>query len=303
MEDNMDTGFDEFAAAFDGDDGYQTDTTEETAQTETNEETTEEPGGEAQETPENDESSREETASESEEPGADGGGKPDSTIPEQKFTIKVNKEERQLSLAEMTEFAQKGADYDRVKNQLETSRQSEQSLRAQLDEQQDYMDVLHLISEQTSTPMDQLMDQLHMNLLKGKGMSEAEAKAEIRAAKAEKQLKAVADQKAKEKAASDDNAARVQREVTEFRKQFPDVQITNELCEKLAPDIQAGMSMLGAYLKMENARKDAEIAELQRKQAAETQNKKNREKSPGSQTDSGGQRTKSDFDEFIAAFM
>ncbi|MGM9587240.1 MAG: hypothetical protein ACI3VA_07135 [Candidatus Limivicinus sp.] len=303
MENNMDTGYDEFAAAFDGGDGYQTDTAEETAQTETNEETTEEPSGEAQETPESGDSSGEEPVSESEEPGTEGGEKPDEPISEQKFTIKVNKEERQLSIAEMTEFAQKGADYDRVKNQLETSRQSEQTLRAQLDEQQGYMDVLKLISEQTNTPMDQLIDQLHVNFLKGKGMSEAEAKAEIRAAKAEKQLKAVTEQKSSEKAAAENNTARAQRDLAEFRKQFPDVQITQELCEKLAPDIQAGMSMLGAYLKMENARKDAEIAELQRKQAADTQNKKNREKSPGSQTDSGGQRTKSDFDEFMAAFM
>lgn len=303
MEDNMDTGFDEFAAAFDGEDGYQTDTAEETAQTETQEETTDGTSGEAKETPENGESSGEEPASEAEENGAEGSRKPDEAISEQKFTIKVNKEERQLSLTEMTEFAQKGADYDRVKNQLETSRQSEQSLRAQLDEQQSYMDVLKLISEQTNTPIDQLVEQLHVNMLKSKGMSEAEAKAEIRAAKAEKQLKAVTEQKAKEKAASDDNSARVQREVAEFRKQFPDVPITQELCDKLAPDIQNGMSMLGAYLKAENARKDAEIAELQRKQAAAEQNKKNRDKSPGSQTDSGGQRTKSDFDEFMAAFM
>lgn len=302
MENNMDTGFDEFAAAFDGDDGYQTDAKEETAQTETQEEATTETGVEAQETPESGESSGDEHTSESEEPGADGGGKPDEAISEQKFTIKVNKEERQLTLAEMTEYAQKGADYDRVKSQLETSRQSEQALRTQLVEQQGYMDVLQLISEQTNTPMDQLMDQLHMNLLKGKGMSEAEAKAEIRAVKAEKQLKAAQEQEARQKAASDDNTARAQRDYAEFRKQFPDVQITQELCDKLAPDIQEGMSMLGAYLKMENARQAAEIAELQRKQTAAEQNKKNREKSPGSQTDSGGQRAKSDFDEFMAAF-
>lgn len=298
MEDNMDVGFEEFEAAFDGGDGNQTDPVEETAKTETHEETT----GEAQEAPGGGETSEGASTSESEKTGAEGGEKPDGSNSEQKFTIKVNKEEREVTLAEMTEFAQKGADYDRVKGQLETSRQSEQALRKQMDEQQGYMDVLQLISEQTNTPMDQLMDQLHMNLLKGRGMSDAEAKAEIRAVKAEKQLKAVAQQQSMEKATAESNAARAQRDLAEFRKQFPDVQITPELCDKLTPDIQAGMSMLGAYLKMENARKDAEIAELQRKQAAAEQNKKNRAQSPGSQTDSGGQRAKSDFDEFMAAF-
>lgn len=298
MEDSMDAGFEEFEAAFDGGDGNQTDTVEETAQPETQEDT----APEAQEATEGDDIFGREESGQAEDGGAKGEEKPESGETEQKFTIKVNKEEREVTLAEMTEFAQKGADYDRVKGQLETSRQAEQALRAQLDEQQGYMDVLQIISEQTNTPMDQLMDQLHMNLLKGKGMSDAEAKAEIRAAKAEKQLKTVTQQQSAEKAAADSNAARAQRDLAEFRKQFPDVPITSELCDKLTPDIQAGMSMLGAYLKMENARKDAEIAELQRKQAAAEQNKKNRAQSPGSQTDSGGQRTKTDFDEFMAAF-
>ena len=49
-------------------------------------------------------------------------------------------------------------------------------------------------------------------------------------------------------------------------------------------------------------RKDAEIADLQRKLAAEKQNKKNRSTSPGSQQDSGGRRVKTEYDEFMAAF-
>ena len=36
--------------------------------------------------------------------------------------------------------------------------------------------------------------------------------------------------------------------------------------------------------------------------ASRKQNKKNRANSPGSQTDSGGRRVKSDFDEFMSAF-
>lgn len=297
MED-MDVGFDDFFDAFDGGEGgNQTGTPEETETVETAEETTEE----SQAQPEGGETAENEQEDEAEEVTAKGGEK-GGREPEQTFTIKVNKEERQVGLAEMTGLAQKGADYDRVKGQLEASRQSEQTLRAQLDEQQGYMDVLKLISEQTDTPMEQLVEQLHVNMLKGKGMSEAEAKAEIRAAKAEKQLSAMREQQTRKQAAEEDSAARAQREVAEFRKQFPDVEITQELCEKLTPDIQAGMSMTNAYLKIENARKDAEIAELQRKQAAAKQNEKNRAQSPGSQRDSGGRRAKSDFDEFMAAF-
>ena len=47
---------------------------------------------------------------------------------------------------------------------------------------------------------------------------------------------------------------------------------------------------------------DAKIAELQRQLEAEKQNKANRAASPGSQKDSGGKRSKSEFDDFMDAF-
>lgn len=295
MED-MDVGFDTFLDAFDsGEDGNQTGTTEETETVEAPEKPTEE----SQEQPGSGETTEEEQHEGAEKATAKGSAKDGA---EPSFTIKVNKEQRQVGLTEMTELAQKGADYDRTKGQLEESRQTVQSLQARLDEQQGYMDVLKLISEQTETPLDALIEQMHINLLKGKGMSEAEAKAEIRASRAEKRLSTIQEQERQQKTAQEGSAARAAREVAEFREQFPGVDITPELCEKLAPHIQAGMTMTSAYLKMENARKDAEIAELQRKQAAAEQNRKNHAQSPGSQRDSGGQRAKSDFDEFMAAF-
>ena len=75
------------------------------------------------------------------------------------------------------------------------------------------------------------------------------------------------------------------------------------------PDIQKGTSMLQAYRNREIAGKDAiiadkeqKIAELQRQIEAEKQNKANRANSPGSQKDSGGKRTKNEFDDFLDAF-
>lgn len=297
MED-MDVGYEEFAAAFDGDDGYQTETTEDTAETETTEETTEE----AQDEPEGDDTAGEVTEEEAEKGGAEGGEKGDDGNSEQKFTIKVNKENREVGIQEMTELAQKGADYDRVKGQLETSRQNEQTLQTRLDEQKPYMDVLNLIAGETKVPLEQLAEQLYINFQKGNGKSETEAKQALENAKLKKENDTLKAQQTQKQAAEDSAAARAQRDLAEFRKQFPDVELTQELCEKLTSDIQAGMSLTNAYLKMENARKDAENAELRRKLAADEQNKRNRAKSPGSQRDSGGQRAKTDFDEFMSAF-
>lgn len=294
--------YEEFFSALDGEDGNQTDTQGGAESVDTQEQPAQDTQ-EAQEQPDSGETTENEQESGAEEVTGKDGEKSESGDPEQRFTIKVNKESKNLTLAEMTELAQKGADYDRTRGKLEESRQTVQTLQTQLNEQQEYMDVLKLISKQSNMPIDQLVEQLHINMLKGRGMSDAEARAEIRATKAEKELSAVREQQNRRKSAEDDNTARAQREVAEFRKQFPDVELTQELCEKLAPDIQAGMTMASAYLKMENARQAAEIAELKRQQAIAAQNQKNRKQSPGSQRDSGGQRAKTDFDEFMAAFQ
>ena len=308
----MDTSFDEFFEGFDGaaetDDGYQTDSTEGTTEAEgqevTNEEENEESTQEGEEGAESGETSGEVTDGEAEKAAAEGSSEPDSKDSEQTFTIKVNKEERTLSLAEMTEYAQKGADYDRVKGQLEESRKSEQEARKQLGEQQEYIDVLNLISEQTKTPVEKLIERLHVETLKGQGMSEKEALAEIRAAKAERQVKAMTEQPPKTAPVEEKNSTsdRAQKELSEFRDTFPDVNLTKELVDKLMPDVQKGMSLLNAYQKQENARIAAELAEQQRKEAAEAQNRKNRAKATGSQKDSGTQSRKTAEDDFFAAF-
>ena len=308
----MDTSYDEFFEAFDGgvetEDGNQTDGLSDTGEAEEQEDIQQENSEEStqggEDGAESGETAGEVTDGKAEEVTADGSSEPDNKDSEQTFTIKVNKEARTLSLAEMTEYAQKGADYDRVKGQLEESRKSEQEARKQLGEQQEYIDVLNLISEQTKTPVEKLIERLHVETLKGQGMTEKEALAEIRAAKAEKQVKAMTEQppKTTHTEEKESTAERAQMELSEFRKAFPDVNLTKELVDKLMPDVQAGMSLLNAYLKMENARLAADLAEQQRKEAAEAQNRKNRAKAPGSQKDSGAQGHKTAEDDFFAAF-
>ena len=78
--------------------------------------------------------------------------------------------------------------------------------------------------------------------------------------------------------------------------------LTEELVDKLVPDVQKGMTLSAAYRKLEKAQEAEKIAELERKLAAKQQNANNRRSSPGSQHDSGGSRSKDMFDEFMAAF-
>ena len=295
-------GFEEFAAAFGMEEDNQIpseDVTEETDSTQT------EQDGNDQEVTE--ESDSEETAEgnenqNAEEVGAEGQDGADKGTAEQKFTIKVNKESREVNLSEMTELAQKGADYDRVKGQLTEARQESDRLRGEIEKNRSLLEILEIISEETKIPMEQLGDQLYMNLRKSGGSSDAEAASALENAKLKRENAQLKAAKAQETSAKEDYQARAEREIAEFHKEYPGVELTQELCEKLMGDVQGGATLTNAYRKMLAAEKDAQIAELQRQLAAEKQNKKNRVSSPGSQKDSGGKRQKSEFDDFVSAF-
>lgn len=295
-------GFEEFAAAFGIEGDYQT--TEE-HEAENTEGTNEEQNGseqEAEEQPQSEETAEGNDSQEAEEVGAQGEDAAEKSVSEQKFTIKVNKESREVNLSEMTELAQKGADYDRVKGQLHEARQESERLRGEIDKNRGLLEIMEIIAEESKIPMEQLGEQLYMNFRKSGGSSDAEAASALENAKLKRENAQLKAAKAQEATGKEDSQARAQREIAEFHKEFPGVELTKELCDKLMGDVQGGATLTNAYRKMVAAEKDAQIAELQRQLAAEKQNKKNRANSPGSQKDSGGKRQKSEFDDFMHAF-
>lgn len=307
MSETMDTNFDDFFGAFDGGDGNQTDavdTEAEEAVETTGEVESEEQDSEAAEDSESGETNENVNEQEAEEAAAEGEQEAEKPISEQKFVVKVNKETREVSYNDAPAWIQKGMDYDRVKGQLENEQNRGNELQTKLDEQKPIMDVLELAAEDSGMSIPELLEQVHLGMLMGRGMTEKEAKAELRALKAEKQVKTNAEKAtpAKEEKAEPSDEHRAQREVEEFMRNFPGVSLTDDQIQKMKPDVQNGMSMTAAYLKMENARLKAEAEQQKQKDAAAAQIKKNRAKAPGSQRDSGGQRTRTAEDDFFAAF-
>jgi hypothetical protein len=292
------------------DDGYQTDsdddsTAEEVADTENAEEDTEpaaeesedDTGDEAVEEPESVETSEEEKSQEAEKDGAEVKAEAENPISEQKFVVKVNKETREVSYQDAPAWIQKGMDYDRVKGKLETAEQELGKSRA-------YMETLQLAAEQSGVTVDQLLEGVHIGILKGQGYTEAEARAELRNQRLEKQIQDLQKQKKTEAepepAPADTKAERAQREIEEFSRNFPDVKLTEELVGKLVPDVQKGMTLTSAYLKMERDQLKQQLAQQTAERKAAEQNKKNRAKAPASMRDSGGGRTKDLSDIFEA---
>lgn len=308
MDEREDFGYEDFESAL-FDDDYQTDDepgTDDSDETET--------GDTTQET-----DSEDEADSESDDPGEDGhtsdsendlteGGEAadDNSNAGQTFTIKVNKEERKVTLEEMTAFAQKGADYDRVKDQNAQLRQTNADLQSRLDgiaTQQSVLDILGTIADKSGSTLEQLAESLYVNFRKSAGVSEDVAREEMKSAKLEKELNTFKAQQAQQQEQENDAEARAKRDLEQFHREYPSVHLDEELVDKLVPDIRNGITLSAAYRKYEKAQDSARIAELERKLAAKDQNDKNRRRSPGSQQDSGGHRTKSDYEEFEKALF
>lgn len=309
MNENENVGFEDFESALFGGD-YQIDGEGEFEETETDD--TED--GDVIDDSADDETS--ETAEETEEGKTEeeNSGDPDEDTEktedepqkdsdQQTFTIKVNKEEKTVTLDEMTALAQKGADYDRVKENYTKSQQNVQELQEKLNAltaHQSALDILAIVAEQSGASIDQLAESIYVNLRKNAGISEGEAKGELKSARLEKELNSYKTQKSQPE---DDADSRAKRDMEEFQKEYPDVQLTGELIKSLTADIQNGMSLSAAYRKFERQQSAAKIADLERRLAAKAQNDKNKKQSPGSQKDSGGRRTRSDYEEFERALF
>lgn len=320
MNENENVGFDDFENAlfggdyqFDDEDGdFEPDETDDAEDGDVIDESADDDADsddedEAEEAEEEEEESDEE---ESEEESADEAEeeeeKPADTDAGQTFTLKVNKEERQVTLEEMTALAQKGADYDRVKEQYTKGQQTIQDLQTQLNSfstRKGALDVLEIVAEKTGTTLEEMAEMLYVSVRKSAGASEEVAREELKSAKLERELNGMKAQQTKTQQQKDDAEARAQREIDAFRKEYPDVQLTEELVSKLNGDLQKGMSLSAAYRNLEKAQDAAKIQELQQQLAAKKQNDKNKKRSPGSQKDSGGRRTRSDYEDFERALF
>lgn len=309
MNENEDFGFEDFESAL-FDDDYQTgddNDTDDSDVTETDDDS-QDTSSDDQDDAEGDDSDEDEDTDDSEDDGADGDGEGDkgNTNADGTFTIKVNKEERKVTLEEMTTLAQKGADYDRVKEQNTKHQQTIADLQSKLEgvsSQQAVLDILGTIAQRSNSTLEQLAESLYINFRKSAGASEDVAREELKSAKLEKELNSYKAKQTQQQEQETDAEARAQRDIEDFGREYPDVTLTEELVDKLVPDIQNGMSLSAAYRKYEKAQDTARIADLERQLAAKAQNDKNKKRSPGSQRDSGGRSPKSDYDVFEKALF
>ena len=309
MNENMDTGFEDFFGGFEGDD-YHVETDEVTAESETAEETaaekiSDDASHEGKEESENGETSEEENSQEAEKAAAEDKAEPEKAEEKRLFdNLKVNGEIRSCTYEEAPAYIQKGMDYDRVKGKLEAEEQKTSALQAEVDKHRESVNLLEQAAADSNMSVEQLLDNVLVGLRMGQGESEKEARANIRAMKAERKVKE-SEQKAapaKEEPTAEGKEDRANREVKEFMRDFPGVRLSEEDIKTMRPYVQQGMSMSTAYLMMKNAKLEADAKQREQEAAAKAKNNTNRAKAPVSQRDSGGQRAKTAEDDFFSAF-
>ena len=240
----------------------------------------------------------------------DGAGDPEpepQQEADQLFDLKVLGEDRRLTLAEMKAAAQKGLDYDRVKNRnAELQKEREANLPA--------LELVRELAEAQNISVDQLITNVRAAALakkEGISLKEAVERVQLKAredavSKRESVFKEQDDAAKKE---ADEKAAR-NKEFVAFFQKHPSVKPT-DIPQQCFVDMRSGIPLEYSYAnhtaskrEAENSKtlseKDARIKELEEKLAAldkqkssEDQNRRNAARSVGS-ADTAGKASKDD---------
>lgn len=211
----------------------------------------------------------------SEEPGAE------TEEANQLFKIKYNGNEEELTLDQMTELAQKGRNYDHV-------REERDNLRDKSKDAEEKLAFLEDLAERAGLSVQEQIDRTRALWLmndefdKGNEISEADALLRV-------QRNRTAAQTVQETPA--ENKADI--EISRFMKAYPDVRAENIPKEVWDIVNQNEGDLLGAYQSWENRQLKAEIEKLKK----EAHNERNAQRSTGPRKSSGANKVKDAFDE------
>lgn len=208
----------------------------------------------------------------SEEPGAE------TEEANQLFKIKYNGNEEELTLDQMTELAQKGRNYDHV-------REERDNLRGKSGR---YESFLQKLADKAGVSIDEQIDLTEAMWLMDeeaeKGNSLTEAEALLRVQRNRNEVQSEQETPAESKADA---------EISRFMKAYPDVRAENIPKEVWDEVNQNEGNLLGAYQAWENRQLKAEIEKLKK----EAHNERNAQRSTGPRKSSGANKVKDAFDE------
>ncbi len=214
------------------------------------------------------------------EPQGDDGAADDG----EKFPVKWLDETKELTREEVIRYAQKGMDYDRTKQALHALREEADALRAFKAEHEAQIEELTAyLKESGKTSLNDVLDDLRVSELIGKGDSADLAREKIRAARLERQLAANAQRQTEQ----DEGKRKAQADLEAFQKEYPDVKVDEALLKELGDDLKATGNLTRAYEKMQRRKLEADNAALRKQIEADKQKASNKRRTTGSQISSG----------------
>lgn len=201
------------------------------------------------------------------------------------FTLKVLGVEHTVGRDEVIQLAQKGKDYDRVKEASERLKTEVEGLRDFRSKNEADLRELHAYMEESGAEnVCDVLDAMRISAMAAKGVSREVAAERVKNARLQRQL-----QEKEERITADETQQRkVQGDLNEFRKAYPDVAVDKNLLEQLADDIRVTGNLTAAYQRHENRRLSKELEKAKSDLAAEKQNQSNKQRSGGSQKSSSG---------------
>lgn len=190
------------------------------------------------------------------------------------FTLKNRDETKQVTRDELVAMAQKGWDYDHIREERDQLRQYRQEADPALELVKSY-------AQRNNMNVADYLDFCRRQELMASGMTEQDAaqkvtmekeRADLDRQRAEIQAYRQQQESAAQKA--QEQAQARQRDIEAFYRAYPGVDPKN-IPQEVWNEVKSGDSLTNAYTRYENRRLQAELA-------AERQNRANREKAPGS---------------------
>lgn len=200
------------------------------------------------------------------------------------FSLKHLDEVKQVNRDEVISLAQKGLNYDHI-------REERDGARSQLAE---YENFLKELAEPQGLSVAQLMDNVRAQSIinkekqAGREMDMQTALERVQFAKEKKAFENKTAQEQQTKAVADEAAEKRRQGFVEFAKERPDVNI-QQISKDVWDMVAKGDSLLTAYAKWENKQLRTEIEALK-------QNSKNQTKSTGSRQSAGKTSAETEFE-------
>ena len=214
--------------------------------------------------------------------------KPDES--NQTFTLNYLGAEKVVSKDEAVTLAQKGMDYDRI-------RQKHEDTLSELTTAKDKLSFFEQMASSQGKTLDQLIDSVMAEQLATReGIDPAVALGRVQIERERKQLEA---EKAKLAKGADEKALaekKRQDDITAFQKEYPDVFAKlatdkNAIPATVWEDVNKGETLVAAYAKYERAQLKAELERAKAEAEQIKQKQINKSRSTGSQTTKGNTST------------